>query len=306
MYLLCCAVWGSTWLFIKIGLRDLPPLHFATLRMGLACLAMAPFAFRRRGRLPTASEVPWIALSGLLQIGVAYALIFLAAQRIASGLAALLFCSFPIWMGLFGHWLLPDEPLTTRAVAASVLGLLGVGVIQGPDAAAALHGAPGPLLAGGLLVLGSSVVSAIANVLNKRYFASVSPDRNVWIQTSVGTAFLAALALSFEKGAPLRWTESSVFALFYLAVCGTALAFAALFWLIPRVPVAVIGTIPLSDTVIAVLLGARVLGERLSFRVLAGGVLILGGVLLASISGRETALEKDRSTAGAGDTAGAR
>jgi drug/metabolite transporter (DMT)-like permease len=286
VYLFCCAVWGSTWLVIKIGLRDLPPFHFAAIRMGVACFLMAPFAFRRGARGPGRRTWAWIALCGLLQIGISYAFIFTASQWIASSLAALLFCSFPIWVGLLAHWLLPHEPLTRRTVAASALGLLGVAVIQGPAIREALQARPGPLLIGGLCVLGSAIVCAVANVLNKKHFAEVSPYQNVWGQTLVGAAFLFALAALFERGATVRWTGSSVLALSYLAVFGTAMTFAGLFWLIPRVPVALIGTIPLTDTVIAVLLGVTVLGESLSGRVLAGGALILLGVLLVASAPR--------------------
>jgi drug/metabolite transporter (DMT)-like permease len=228
----------------------------------------------------------WIGLCGLFQIGFSYAFIFFAEQRIDSALAAILFCTFPIWIGLFGHFWLLNEPLTARALAASALGLIGVGVIQGPAVVAALSARPGPLLIGGLCVLGSSVSSAVANVLNKKHFGGVSPYQNVWGQTLVGSIFLCALAVLFERGAPIHWTLASVSALLYLTVFGTALTFVGLFWLIPRVPVAVVGTIPLVDTIVAVLLGALILGETLSPRVFAGAVLILGGVLLASLPAR--------------------
>lgn len=281
VYAFCCAVWGSTWLVIKIGLRDLPPFHFAAIRMTIACALIAPLALRRGGLRPTRSEVLWVMVSGWLQIGVSYALIFAAEQWIDSALAAILFCTFPIWVGLFAHVWLPEEPLTRRALVASFVGLSGVAVIQGPAVVAAFSARPGPLLIGGLCVLGSAIVSALSNVINKRHFAALSPYQNVWGQTLVGSAFLWMLALLFERGAPLSWTASSVSAMLYLSVFGTALAFAGLFWLLPRVPVAVIGTIPLTDTVVAVLLGAAILGETLSARVLAGGLLILVGVLLS-------------------------
>src|SRR5215470_14900071 len=116
MYVFLCAVWGSTWLVIKIGLRDLPPLRFAAFRMALACLLIAPAAIAARQRLSRA-EAFNVALSGFLQIGLTYAFLFLASQWIASGLAAILFASFPICFGVFAHFLLPDEPLTPRAVA---------------------------------------------------------------------------------------------------------------------------------------------------------------------------------------------
>lgn len=286
VYVFCCAVWGSTWVVIKVGLRDLSPFTFAAIRMAIACAVMAPLAFRRSGRRPTGREVFWIGFCGLLQIGLSYAFIFFAEQRIDAALAAILFCTFPIWVGLFGHLWLPGEPLTRRAIAASVLGLIGVGVIQGPEVMAALGQRPGPLLVGGLCVLGSSIACAIANVLNKKHFGSVSPYQNVWGQTLIGSIFLFALAGLFERGAPMHWTLASVSALLYLSLFGTALTFAGLFWLIPRVPVAVVGTIPLVDTIVAVLLGALILGETLSPRVFTGAALIIGGVLLVALPAR--------------------
>jgi drug/metabolite transporter (DMT)-like permease len=280
VYLGLCAVWGSTWLVIKIGLRDLPPLKFAGFRMGLACLLLAPFALAGRWNL-SRREVLFVALSGFLQIGLSYALLFTASQWIASGLAAILFASFPIWVALFAHFLLPDEPLTPKAVAAAALGLAGVAVIEAPALGRLFSSPAGHLAAGGSLVLVSAVVSAYANVLNKKSFARVPPVLNVWLQTLVGSVFLLLGAGIFEKGAPARWSPSAFAALAYLAVFGTALTFAGLFWLIPKVPVAVVGTIPLVDTLVAVLLGNLVLQERLSLRILAGGAMILAGVVFA-------------------------
>src|ERR1700687_4568281 len=101
MYVALCAVWGSTWLAIKIGLRDFPPLWFAGIRMALACALLTPFALRRSAGSLGARQRRWIAWAGLLQIGVAYACVFQAEEWIDSGLAALLFATFPIFVGLF-------------------------------------------------------------------------------------------------------------------------------------------------------------------------------------------------------------
>ena len=288
LYLFLCAVWGSTWLGIKIGLRDLPPLRYAGIRMALACLLLAPIALARKGRQgrarrnPTPREVLLVGVAGFLQIGLCYAFLFIASQWIESGLAAILFSSFPIWIGLFAHWFLPDEPLTRSALVAAALGLLGVAIIEAPAVAGLASSGSPHLVTGGALVFASAIVAAYANVLNKKSFAGVSPLFNVWGQTFVGAAVLLLAAAVFERGVPARWTPSAIGALLYLAVFGTALTFAGLFWLIPRVPVAVIGTIPLVDTFIAVVLGSLVLGERLSPRVFAGGALILAGVVLSA------------------------
>lgn len=286
MYVALCAVWGSTWLAIKIGLRDLPPLWFAGIRMALACLLLTPFALRRSAGSLTARQKRWVAWAGLLQIGVAYACVFQAEEWIDSGLAALLFATFPIFVALFAHVMLPDEPLRTRTVVSALLGLGGVAVIEAPAARAALSGATRTLVAGGVLMLVSAVAAAYSNVAFKKHLGGVAPLATTWGQTMAGSAFLLLLALLFERGAPVRWTTSSVSTLLYLAIFGTALPFVGLFWLIRRVPVAIIGTIPVVDTVIAVALGSLVLDETLSPRLLAGGLFILVGVLLAAAPAR--------------------
>lgn len=287
MYVFLCAVWGSTWLVIKVGLRDLPPLWFGGLRMALACALIAPFALGRGGRVTARGRTARIFWSGALQIGVNYACIFLAEERIDSGLAAVLFATFPLFAALFAHGMLPDEPMTARIAVSAALGLAGVAVIEAPALFTLLSGSiDRAMLEGGVLILTSSVVAAYANVYNKKKLNGVAPDWNTWLQTLSGSALLLALAAAFEPAARLVWTPRSVFALLYLALLGTALPFAGLFWLLGRVPVAVIGTIPIVDTVIAVALGSLVLGESFSPRVLLGAGLILVAVLLAALPGR--------------------
>ena len=86
---------------------------------------------------PTAAEWAAVGWSGSLQIGLSYAFVFVAATKIESGLSALLFGTFPIWVALFAHRMLPDEPLTPRTAAAIVLGLAGVAIIEAPAAVSA-------------------------------------------------------------------------------------------------------------------------------------------------------------------------
>jgi drug/metabolite transporter (DMT)-like permease len=286
MYVGLCAVWGTTWLVIKIGLEDLPPLWFGGIRMALACVLIAPFAFARSARKGARASWRPILWSGILQIGINYACVFVAEQWIESGLAAVLFATFPIFIGLFAHFMLPDEPVTRRTAASAALGLLGVAVIEAPAIANLFSSQTRLRVAGSALVLLASLTAAYANVFNKKHLPNVPPAWNVWLQTLAGSTLLLLLAAVFEPGAPMRWTPASTGALVYLAVFGTALPFAGLFWLIHRVPMSVIGTIPVVDTVIAVALGNLVLGETFSPRVLAGAALILAAVLLAAVRSR--------------------
>jgi len=299
MYVGLCLVWGSTWMVIKIGLRDLSALWFAGIRMALACALIAPFALARgRGAVTGGRTLTMRVLwAGVLQIGVNYACIFLAEVRIESGLAAVLFATFPLFVALFAHAMLPDEPLTRRTAASAALGLLGVAVIEAPALSTVFSHEARSLLEGSAFVLTSSIVAAYANVYNKKYFPDVPPVWNVWLQTLSGSLLLFLLAAVFEPGAPMHWTPRAVGALLYLSILGTALPFAGLFWLLRRVPMSVIGTIPIVDTVIAVVLGSLVLSESFSPRVLAGAGLILVAVLLAAAPAEAAQERKQNETA---------
>ncbi len=290
LYSVCCAIWGSTWLVIKIGLPDLPPFRFAGMRMGLAWVVLSAFAFRG-ARRPDGAEIRAIALAGFLQIGVSYALVFAAERTIDSGMTAVLFATFPIWISLWAHALLPDEPLRPAVAVAAVMGLAGVVLLELPAVETALVGGKFPAAA--LLPLGASIASAFANTWMKKRLARVPPRVNLWGQTLIGSVFLFALSFVFESRLPSRWSARAAGSLAYLSLFGTVIAFLALFWLIPRVPMATIGAIPLIDTLIAVALGAAILGERVGWRFLAGGAMILTGAALATpgIFGRRSVRE---------------
>ena len=286
VYSALCLIWGSTWMANKIGLGGAPPLRFAGLRIAIACLVLLPFAFRRGARWPSRRETKFIALAGFLQIGLFYGLILTAQQWIESGLAAMLFATFPICAGVFAHFLLPDEPLTRRTIAAAGLGLAGVALIEGEAVVRAVRSEFGAIAAGGALVFAAALVSGYASVTVKKQLGRVDPIVNVWEETLVGAVFLLTMSALLERGKPSSWTPSSVGALVYLGIFGTALTFVGLFWLIKRVPISVVSTIPLVDTAIAVMLGAVFLGERLPARTLFGGALILLGVVLAARGSR--------------------
>jgi drug/metabolite transporter (DMT)-like permease len=277
-YVVCCAIWGSTWLVIKIGLSELPPLRFAGARMALACLLLTPAILAGRARRISSRQWRAIALAGFLQIGLDYALVFEAERRIDSGLTAMLFATFPIWVGIFAHFL-AGEPFTSLRRLAALSGIAGVVVLEAPAARFALS-RPAALAA--LMPLAAAAVAAFANVWVKRRLSDVSPVVNLWGQTLVGSLFLIVASIRLESGVPGRWTAASAAAVAYLAIFGTVIAFLALLWILPRVPLASIGAIPLVDTLLAVVLGAAVLGEPVGSRIVSGGALILGGAALAN------------------------
>src|ERR1700730_9960463 len=130
VWLILCCIWGSTWLFIKIGLTDLPPLTFAGIRFLIASLILALLVTARRAHWPrTRREWILIAVVGVLQFALNYGLVFWGEQYISSGLAALLQSTFPAFGLVIAHFYLPQERLTAGRVIGVLLGVCGIAVI---------------------------------------------------------------------------------------------------------------------------------------------------------------------------------
>ncbi|HVI96516.1 MAG TPA: DMT family transporter [Anaeromyxobacter sp.] len=281
VYLAIASLWGSTWSAIRIGLADLPPLTFAGTRMALAAAILAPIALRGGALRVIAGEAgPRIALVGAFQIALPYGLMFVAQQWVPSSLAAILFASFPVWIALLARALLPGERLTPAKLVSAAIGVLGIVVVQLPQLGALQ--ASGGLALGSALIVLASIVVALANVLVRRHLVAVSPLAMTAGQTAIGAAALLAAAFLLERGRPVAFTPTAVGALLYLAVFGTALTYIGLYWLVPRVPIAAIGAIPLLDTTVAVSIGALWLAEPITWHLAAGGAMVLAATGLAS------------------------
>jgi drug/metabolite transporter (DMT)-like permease len=278
VYALCCAVWGSTWAVIKVGLVDVPPLRFAGIRMLLACALVTPLLWQYRKRWPSRDEWKHIALVGGAQIGISYGCIFIGEQHLSSGLTAVLFATFPVWTGLLAHFALPDEPLTPLRMGAALLAVGGAIVVEVPTLGS-LQALASPAA---LLPLVAAISSAFGNVWLKKRIGHLPGAVSLWGQTLVGGSMLLLASLGWERDAVLTWTPRAMAALSYLTIFGTVATFLALFWLIPRVSMVAIGVIPIVDTLFAVCLGVGLLGEPLTPLIAVGAALILGAAVLAN------------------------
>ena len=276
VWLVLCGIWGSTWLFIKLGLEDLPPFTFAAIRFVIA-LAIVLSIIRIRGiELPRA-RADWIllAVTGTLSFGFNYGLVFWGEQYITSGLAALLQATTPAFGLVFAHFNLPGERLSWARIGGVVLGVCGVAVVFSNQLAVAGRQA----LAGCVALILSSIFVAYSNVLVKRYGKNLNPAIMAAGQMLFGLILLLAVGIPLE-GNPLRfhWTPMAVIALLYLAVVGSVIAFLLYYWLILNMDVTKSMLIALVTPVVAVILGMIVLNEEFGWRTLAGGAMIILGI----------------------------
>jgi drug/metabolite transporter (DMT)-like permease len=271
-----CVIWSSTWLAIKVGLRDLPPISFVAIRFVIAVAVLVAVSLGRVRLLPKQrSEWALLAFTGVLMFAMNYGLLFWGEQHVSSGLAAVLQATIPIFGMLFAHLLIPSEPLRWQRVAGALLAIGGVALICGR-----LLDRNGVMAfwAGLGIVIGGAG-AAFSNVLLKQRALELAPAMIAAWQMIFGTIPMLALGAVVE-GNPLRfhWSGMALFCLFYLAVIGSALTFLLLYWLLPRMSVTNLQTISLITPAGAVAFGWLLGGETFSLLSLAGGALVLAGV----------------------------
>jgi len=282
VWLTLCAIWGSTWLAIKLGLRDLPPITFAGIRFALAGAVLFAIIWLSRARLPR-SRREWVLLgyTGLLSITVNYALVFWGEQYISSGLAALLSATVPLFGLPLAHRYLQSEPLTLWKAVGVVLGVLGVAIVFSGELGI---GGPIALWASAGIIL-AALAAAHAGVLVKAGGTHIEPSVLAGVQMVGGCVPLLVAGVALE-GNPLHfhWTPLALACLGYLTIVGSVIAFLMYYWLIRHTEVSGVLMIPLVTPLVAVLLGVLFAGETIGWHTAVGGVAIIGGVALTVLN----------------------
>ena len=269
---------------MKVGLADLPPLTFASLRLLLALSVLAVIVTtRNEWRALRTADLFAIALSGVLLLGVNYALTFWGAQYLPSALTSVLQATSPVIGFVIGTATGAERWSAARAIALPV-GVLGVALVSSGQFDAGREAG-----LGSAAVLGGAACAAIAYAIAKKRAAHLPPTVMVATQTAFAVVPLFAMALAVE-GSPLdvRWTPAAVMSLLYLGIASSVVAFWLNYWLLKRVSATTVLSMALVQPLIAAGLGAIVLGERFGASAAAGGVCIL--LSAATILRKDTAV----------------
>jgi drug/metabolite transporter (DMT)-like permease len=275
-------VWGSTYLAIRIVVREMPPFAAASLRFGVAGLVMAAVAFfvDRRHGWPTRRQWVDYALVGVLLLGGGNALVMWAEKTVPSGIAALIVATVPMWITFLDGLRPGGQPWTVRVWLGTLIGLLGVALVAWPE---------GGVQAGHWLAVIALQVASISWTIGSLYSQSV-PARLPLFSAAAVEMLAGSAALFLESrlvredlagiatASPVTWG-----ALAYLAVFGSLLGFTAFAYCLNELPASTVGTYAYVNPVVAVLLGSLVLGEPVSAGLVSGGALILLAVLLTTM-----------------------
>ncbi len=279
-------LWGGSFLFVGVAVRDLPPFTIIAARVGLAALALHLVLAATGRRIPAGPRV-WAAFlgMGLLNNVVPFSLIVWGQTHIASGLASILNATTPLFGVVVAHHLARDEPMTGRRLAGVGVGFAGVAVMVGGAALGDL----GVHVAAQVAVLGAALSYAFAGVYGRRFQAmGVEPLATAAGQVTASSLVMIPLMLAVDR----PWTlpppgPETWLALIGLALLATALAYVVFFRVLATAGAVNILLVTLLIPVSAILLGALVLDEALEGKHLLGMGMIGAG--LALIDGRPLA-----------------
>jgi drug/metabolite transporter (DMT)-like permease len=281
---LLVVIWSSTWVAIKIGLEDLPPLLGAGIRFALAGVGLLVVA-RVMGR-PLRSDLRLVVVLALFPFGAAYGLIYWGEQYVPSGLAAVLFGVMPIYSAVLASIALAGEPLRARLLAGIAIALAGLSLAFGESLEL---GHSRFALAAAFACAAAPFASAIGNVAIKRRGGELDAIAlNGWAML-VGGALLLAVSAAAEAW-EVTWSGESVGSIAYLAVMGSAVPFVTLTLLLRELPAVTVSYITLLLPFGALIFGAALYDERITLPAVAGAALVASGLLVAQWPARRRAV----------------
>ena len=278
VWILTCLIWSTVWVFIKIGVGDVPPVTFAAWRLAIAMLVLVPLALWQRVPLPArAAEWRLIAGTGVMLLGINYALLNWGIQFISSGLTAVLQATTPVFALVFSHMMLPDDRMSVRKVGALLVGVAGVALVFWNQ----LDLAGLSALRGCAAVVGGAMFVALAYVVMKRHGTHLHPSAITSGQMAAAFVPLVLYAAVVE-GNPLAvdWSRRAVVSVTYLALAGSIGGAWLNYWLLKRTSATNLLLMGLVEPLIAVALGAWWLNESMSALTIVGGVAIMFSVAI--------------------------
>jgi drug/metabolite transporter (DMT)-like permease len=282
--LVCLSIlWGGSFFFVGVAVKELPPLTIVVLRVLLAALALHVVIRVMGVKLP-ANRSAWAAFfgMGLLNNAIPFSLIVWGQTHIASGVASILNAATPLFTVVVTHYFTADEKVTGGRLVGVLVGMAGVAVMIGGAALQSL----GVNVTAQLACLAAAFSYACAGVFGRRFKAmGIAPLATATGQVTASSLLLLPVMLLVDKPWSLAFpSAATVAAVLGLALLSTALAYTLYFRILATAGATNLLLVTFLIPVSAILLGILVLGETLQPKHLMGMILI--GLGLAAIDGR--------------------
>lgn len=275
-YIICCFIWGSTWLAIRLGLDSFEPFISAGLRFSLAAIFIFILIRYKKIKIKLNSEtIKFYTIMGFFSLAVPFALVYWGEQHISSGLTSIVFAVFPFFVLIFSKIFIKGQTIYASQIVGILIGFSGIILIFSDSLKFELSNS----VLGIAAVLLSSAIQGAISVYVKIKGEQYHPlGMNLFPLIIAGLSMLIA-AFIFESPSTWKFNFAGIGSIVYLALFGTVVAFSVYYWLIKRINVILLSLITLITPIIAVMLGVIFLGEELSRQAIAGSILVLIGVV---------------------------
>lgn len=286
-----CIIWGTTYLAIKIGVTELPPMLFAGLRWISAGIILIILLNLSGKTLPRFKDLKRIAIVGISLIGIANGLVVVAEQWISSGLTALLLSTLPFWM-VASESIIAKGPKVNLYIAAGLIsGTIGVLILFSRDLEILVDV---KLLIGVICLLVAVISWSLGSIYSKYVKVNVHPLMNASFQMLIAGILQTALGFVLGEYSEFNMNMNGFLAIAYLILFGSIIGYPAYIYAIEHLPLSLVSTYAYINPIIALVLGWYILDEVLTIYVLISAVLIIVGVILVK-RGSSIEIKKTRS-----------
>ncbi|HLK21866.1 MAG TPA: EamA family transporter [Bryobacteraceae bacterium] len=277
-------IWGSTFLAIRIAVLAAPPWFCAGVRFFAAGVILFAYALARRMPMPCPREWRNLVIVSTLMFTLTYGALFWGEQYVPSGITSILESTLPLMTLILEVFVLRQHKFRWSVLLAMTLGTIGVvlTMAQGNGSVVSTPVVPS------LVILGGSLSWSLGAVLSRSLTLPKSRIVTAGTQMMLGGAMLLILSLAFGEMNPFpKVPARAVYALLYLIVAGSLLAFSAFVWLLGRMPASQVSSHAFVNPIVAVALGYFVAGEQITLRTLAGAALVVASVVLTLRGARD-------------------
>ncbi len=280
-----CIIWGTTYLAIRVGVTELPPMLFAGIRWIIAGLILVLFLKINGRRFPSLNDLKHIAVVGIALLGVANGLVVVAEQWISSGLAALLISTLPFWMTGFESATKNGPKINFSIISGLLIGIAGIFLIFGKDLSFLMDGNN---LLGVLCLMGAVISWSLGSIYSKYKKINVDPLTSATFQMLIAGTLQTVLGLSLGELSSFTLSTNGILATAYLVVVGSIFGYASYIYAIAHLPLSLVSTYAYVNPVIAIFLGWLILNEDFNLNILIAATLIITGVILVQRGSKVT------------------
>jgi drug/metabolite transporter (DMT)-like permease len=279
-FFVICFFWGSSWAAVKLGLESVPIFLSLGIRFAIASIILGLFIIVFRLKIPNNGKF-WklVFFLCVTSFAIPLVLIYRAQVQVNSGLASVLFATFPLWVVILSHFFLPDEKITLQRIIGIAFGFIGVVIIFNDGFSEMSN----TTILGMVAIIFSAFIQASGLIAVRRFGNEMHPVWLIFWPVLLSSIIMLVVSIATEDYSASIFDSKAIASIIYLALFCTVMAFVINFWLIKHVEAVILSLSAFITPVIAVFIGVNIMGEAFTSTIYLGSAIVLIGIAVANI-----------------------